>query len=47
VWQFRSPEIFFGEDALDRLSDIEAERVFIITDANLVRLGFTARIQER
>lgn len=47
MWQFRSPEVIFGEDALDRLNDLEAERALIITDANLVQLGFAGQIQER
>ncbi|MBM4464463.1 MAG: iron-containing alcohol dehydrogenase [Chloroflexi bacterium] len=40
MWFFASPEIVFGEDALSYLSEIEGQRAFIVTDQNIVRLGF-------
>jgi alcohol dehydrogenase class IV len=40
MWFFNSPEIVFGEDALSYLSEIEGERAFVVTDQNMVRLGF-------
>lgn len=39
MWQFKSPFIVFGEEALCYLERIQARRVFIVTDANIVRLG--------
>lgn len=39
MWQFKSPFIVFGEDALDYLDSIEARNFFIVTDANIQRLG--------
>ncbi len=40
MWFFASPEIVFGEDALSYLSEIEGQRAFIVTDQNMVNLGF-------
>ncbi len=40
MWYFRSPEIVFGEDALDHLDTIRGERAFIVTDPMMVQLGF-------
>lgn len=47
MWYFGSPEIVFGEDALNRLEELTGQRAFIVTDANMVRLGFVERVQER
>jgi alcohol dehydrogenase class IV len=47
MWYFRSPEIVFGEDALSHLEQIQGQRAFIVTDANLVHLGFAAMVQDR
>lgn len=47
MWSFNSPEIVFGEDALDRLADIEGQRAFIVTDATIVALGFVDRVTSR
>lgn len=39
MWQFSSPFIVFGEDALEYLANVHARHFFIITDANMTRLG--------
>lgn len=39
MWQFKSPFIVFGEDALDYLDSVNARAFFIVTDANITRLG--------
>jgi alcohol dehydrogenase class IV len=39
MWYFRSPQIVFGEDALEELGQINAERALIVTDAVLRQLG--------
>lgn len=39
MWQFKSPFIVFGEDALDYLDSLQGRHAFIVTDANIVRLG--------
>lgn len=45
MWYFDSPKIVFGEGALVHLQEIEGHRAFIVSDENLVKLGFvqTAR----
>ena len=47
MWFFRSPEIVFGEGALDHLSRIQGHKAFIVTDENIVRLGFVDQVQAR
>lgn len=44
MWYFKSPEVVYGEDALSHLRQIEGTRAFIVTDANLLRLGIADRI---
>ncbi|HIC94148.1 MAG TPA: iron-containing alcohol dehydrogenase [Anaerolineae bacterium] len=44
MWFFTSPEIVFGEDALSYLDEIEGRRALIVTDQNMVRLGFVDRV---
>ena len=47
MWFFRSPEIFFGEDALDELAEIEGHRALIVTDENMVALGFVQQVRAK
>src|SRR5258707_6663135 len=44
MWQFSSPFIVFGEDALEYLGRVEARHFFIVTDANMTRLGLVNTI---
>lgn len=44
MWFFNSPEIVFGEDALSYLSEIGGKRALIVTDQNMVKLGFVDRV---
>jgi alcohol dehydrogenase class IV len=44
MWFFNSPEIVFGEGALGYVSEIEGKRALIVTDRNMVRLGFVDRV---
>jgi len=44
MWFFASPEIVFGEDALSYLSEIEGKQALIVTDENMVRLGFADKV---
>lgn len=46
MWSFTSPEIVFGEDALNRLEELQGERAVIVTDATILQLGFPKRVQE-
>ena len=45
MWFFSSPQIIFGEDALDHLDELPGQRAFIVTDPVLDGLGFTERIR--
>lgn len=45
MWYFVSPQIVFGEGALDALDEIEGHRAFIVTDAALVKLGLVERVK--
>jgi alcohol dehydrogenase class IV len=47
MWFFRSPEIVFGEGALDHLAGIQGEKAFIVTDENIVALGLVAQVQAK
>lgn len=44
MWYFVSPQIIFGEGALDALAELEVRRAFIVTDATLVKLGVVERV---
>jgi alcohol dehydrogenase class IV len=46
MWYFVSPEIVFGQDALSRLDELEGKRAFIVTDRQIVNLGFADRVKE-
>jgi alcohol dehydrogenase class IV len=45
MWFFRSPEIVFGQSALQHLSNLQGGRAFIVTDDNIVELGFVEKVQ--
>lgn len=45
MWYFGAPQIVFGEGALSHLETIRGQRVMIVTDANLLRLGMVERVQ--
>ncbi len=47
MWYFRSPEIVFGEHALDEFDHMSPNRVLIVTDPTLVRLGLAERVVSR
>jgi len=47
MWFFNSPEIAYGEGALGYLSEIEGQRAFIVTDQNMVRLGFVELVAKQ
>jgi alcohol dehydrogenase class IV len=46
MWYFNSPEVVFGEGALDYLDHLSGKRAFIVTDPVLHQLGFTERVAE-
>ncbi|MEE8390241.1 MAG: iron-containing alcohol dehydrogenase [Anaerolineae bacterium] len=45
MWYFKSPEIVFGEGALDALDELEGQRALIVTDATLVELGLVDKVK--
>ncbi|GJM40928.1 MAG: hypothetical protein DHS20C20_12100 [Ardenticatenaceae bacterium] len=46
MWFFKCPEFFFGEDALSQLEMLPGKRAFIVTDANIAKLGFPDMVQK-
>ena len=46
MWFFKTSEIVFGEDALFYLEELRGQRAFVITDAQLRRLGLVRRVEE-
>jgi alcohol dehydrogenase class IV len=47
MWFFRSPEIVFGEGALDYLLQIHGSKALIVTDENILALGFVEMVQAK
>jgi len=43
---FVSPQIIFGEEALEELSKIEGKHALIVTDKFMVKFGYVKRVQE-
>ncbi len=46
MWDFTSPDIVYGVDALSRLADVTGTRAFILTDQTLVELGYLRQVEE-
>jgi len=46
MWFFRSPEIAYGEDALDYLQELTGCRALIVTDEHMVALGFVDMVRD-
>ncbi len=46
MWYFVSPQIVFGEGALEVLEELEGRRALVITDPTLVRLGLVERVRK-
>jgi alcohol dehydrogenase class IV len=47
MWYFMVPEVVFGQDALSRLAEFKGKSAFIVTDKNMVSLGFIDRVKEQ
>ncbi|MBM3142156.1 MAG: iron-containing alcohol dehydrogenase [Chloroflexi bacterium] len=47
MWYFVSPEVVYGRDAVTRLAQLEGKSAFIVTDANMVKLGFVDKVKEQ
>jgi len=44
MWYFSCPTIVFGDDALEHLREIQGTRALIITDSNIVKLGYAEQV---
>lgn len=47
MWYFVVPQVVFGEDALGHLAELKGRSAFIVTDKNIVQLGFVDRVREQ
>jgi len=47
MWFFSSPQIAFGEGALQALAELAGKRALVVTDATLVALGLVDRVMAR
>ncbi|MGB5926260.1 MAG: iron-containing alcohol dehydrogenase [Dehalococcoidia bacterium] len=47
MWYFVVPEVVFGQDALSHLAELKGESAFIVTDKNIVSLGFVDKVKEQ
>jgi len=47
MWYFVSPQVVFGEGALDALDDVQGRQALIVTDVSLVQLGLVERVSDR
>lgn len=47
MWFFSSPQIVFGDDALEYIDELKGERAFIVTDRVLASLGYADEIRRR
>jgi alcohol dehydrogenase class IV len=47
MWYFRSPEVVFGQDALDHLAYLKGKRALIVTDEVMVGLGFVEMVSSK
>jgi alcohol dehydrogenase class IV len=45
MWNFDSPRIVFGEDALDVLDELQGQRALIITDTTMIELGLVEKVK--
>ncbi len=45
MWFFKCPEFYFGEDSLSHLENLSGKKAYIVTDANIKRLGFVDVVQ--
>lgn len=47
MWYFVVPEVVFGPDALSHLAELKGKSAFIVTDKNIVKLGFVDKVKEQ
>ena len=47
MWNFSSPLVVYGDNALDYLAQVRGTRAFIVTDKNIVKLGLTKPVTDQ
>ena len=47
MWYFVAPEVVFGTDSVIRLSQLAGKLAFVVTDANIVKLGLIDKVKEQ
>jgi alcohol dehydrogenase class IV len=47
MWYFVAPKVVFGQDALSHLAELKGRSAFIVTDKNIVSLGFVDKVREQ
>jgi alcohol dehydrogenase class IV len=47
MWYFVVPKIVFGQDALSHLAELKGKLAFIVTDKNIVSLGFVDKVKQQ
>ena len=47
MWYFRSPEVIFGPDSLEYLTQLTGRRAFIVTDPAVAQLGYLEIVQQK
>ena len=47
MWYFVVPKVVFGQDALSHLAELKGKSAFVITDKNIVKLGFIGKVKEQ
>jgi len=47
MWYFVVPKVVFGQDALSHLAELKGKSAFIVTDKNIVKLGFIDKVKEQ
>lgn len=47
MWYFVVPKVVFGQDALSHLAELKGKSAFIVTDKNIVSLGFVDKVKEQ
>jgi alcohol dehydrogenase class IV len=47
MWYFSSPQIHFGEDALDYLLELKGKKAFIVTDDTMLQQNFVEQVRQR
>jgi len=46
MWQFWSPKIVFGEEALESLAEVKGKKAFVVTDETMVGMGHLKRVED-